>query len=675
MPYKREYHAYLCRFMEFQYGFSVAFDSSRANGRSTTFSRDELLSIRPNDIKRFMAFCAFGDPDYDVNPPANHRPTKCRSSTLEATKRALSFYMPYKLVPWCQNRGNPTRSAMVNDIIKQVKKFEVRAEGAPSKAKRPVRPNEFRKAISLLRSHDESFDLKYRYPMVCLWQHHLIGRLDDAANFEVNDPSSHPDFDFALQTQVRWSKNVMEERDCPPQIVLAASESGLCTVLNLAIYLEEHLRRTPGAKYLFTDDLDDQAPTRLKTNHRNNMDRHVFKNDEFCQMALESDEHKGLGTHSFRKGSADEARKVGAQADEIEIRGRWKPQGKRVVYRYIDVDQLHIDAKVAALLCPGGPIKYKLKVGLDRINDEWLFTNCVPHIRARYPTDRRLCRTLGLATLYAYCEPTLRGLLTEFHWIRIAAALQGLEYGNNCVEKIPLHVYNVNGNLHIEELTQGAGQEAGAAQLPMGVAGTDTGAMVQTIILNQQRTITNQALMQVQIDNRFAEMKTYIGRQNVTLNGNIHRFGGTVQGGFARQDPVQAGERQAALRERGLPLDALNLPAGVLEHRDPTAELAKNLHSLEDYWREWKYGIGGRKPAQLFSSRERGGHGSKRKSMMFSRRLRIYTLLQLLVDEGRTIAQAIEDIKNAYGHALSMTRLSEAIRRVPRHPNIRPVVG
>jgi len=366
--------------------------------------------------------------------------------------------------------------------------------------------------------------------------------------------------------------------------------------------------------------LDDEAPICLKTNHRNNMDRHVFKNDGFCQMALDSDEHKGLGTYSFRKGSADEAQKNGANADEIEIRGRWKPQGKQVVFRYIDVNQVHIEAKVAALLCPGGPIKYKLKVGLDRINDEWFFTNCIPHIHACFSND-----------------------------------------GDNWVEKIPLHVHNINSNLHIEELTQGAGQEAGAVQLPVGVAGTDTGAMLHTIILNQQRTITNQALVQVQIDNRFAKMKTYIGRQNVTLNGNIHRFGGTVQGGFAWQDPVQAGQRQAALRERGVPLNASNLPAGVVEDCDPNAELTKNLHSLEDYWREWKCGVGGRKPAQLFSSREHGGHGSKRQSMMFSRSLRIYTLLQLLVDEGRTVAQAIEDIKNAYGHPLSMTSLSDSV--------------
>ena len=185
--------------------------------------------------------------------------------------------------------------------------------------------------------------------------------------------------------------------------MLGAQDSKLCTILHFGIYLEEHLRRCPGAKYLFTEDLDDGAPERLKSNHRNNMDRHVFKNDEFMAMALESDSHQGLGTHSFRKGAADEARKAGALPDEIEIRGRWKPQGKRVVFRYIDVTQVHIDAKICGMLCPGGPIKYKLKAGLaNLVTDDWLFTKCVPHIRLRFPNDRRLCRILGLSTLHAY---------------------------------------------------------------------------------------------------------------------------------------------------------------------------------------------------------------------------------------------------------------------------------
>ena len=128
-------------------------------------------------------------------------------------------------------------------------------------------------------------------------------------------------------------------------------DSELCTILNFGIYLEEHLRRSPAAKYLFTNDMDDGAPEQLKSNHRNSMDRHVFKNDKFMAIALESDSHQGLGTHSSRKGATDEARKAGALPDEIEIRGWWKPQGRRVIFRYIDVTQVHIDAKICAMLC------------------------------------------------------------------------------------------------------------------------------------------------------------------------------------------------------------------------------------------------------------------------------------------------------------------------------------
>jgi len=71
--------------------------------------------------------------------------------------------------------------------------------------------------------------------------------------------------------------------------MLGAQDSSMCAILNFGTFLEEHLRRCPWATCLFTEDLDDGAPERLKSNHRNNMDRHVFKNDEFVAVALESD--------------------------------------------------------------------------------------------------------------------------------------------------------------------------------------------------------------------------------------------------------------------------------------------------------------------------------------------------------------------------------------------------
>ena len=100
-------------------------------------------------------------------------------------------------------QGNPTKSPAVNDMIKLVKKIEVRGEGAPSIAKRPL-------------EESNDWNHRIRYPVMALWQYHLFGRIDDVTNFKLTDPRGHGDYDFCLKTKVRWSKNVLEERQCPP---------------------------------------------------------------------------------------------------------------------------------------------------------------------------------------------------------------------------------------------------------------------------------------------------------------------------------------------------------------------------------------------------------------------------------------------------------------------------
>ena len=158
--------------------------------------------MSPSDIKHFFGLMAYNDPDYNIYSQANHQPKCCRSTTLETAKKAISYYIPHWTVPWCNNQGNPTRSGPVNDIIKEVKKFEVRGEGCPSHAKRPVRPNEFKKSVDILRQQP-NFECKYKSPMICIWLHALIGRLEDAAHFEINDPAGHPTIDGALKAKVR----------------------------------------------------------------------------------------------------------------------------------------------------------------------------------------------------------------------------------------------------------------------------------------------------------------------------------------------------------------------------------------------------------------------------------------------------------------------------------------
>jgi hypothetical protein len=45
----------------------------------------------------------------------------------------------------------------------------------------------------------------------------------------------------------------------------------------------------------------------------------------------------------------------------VEVRGRWKGGGGRVVNIYISVEQLTTDTKLTGVIAVGGTIRYKLK--------------------------------------------------------------------------------------------------------------------------------------------------------------------------------------------------------------------------------------------------------------------------------------------------------------------------
>jgi hypothetical protein len=412
------------------------------------FTRQQLLEIKPLDIKRFLCMKAYDDPDPNIDNGA--RPTNGRSDSLYYIKKALSKYMPHRTANWVNGQGNPTKSALVNDTIKQVKKFEVRGEGAASNAKRPLKQSEFRKTIQLFKAGDNDWNHKFRYPMMALWQYHLIGRIDDVVHFKVNDPRGHGEYDFCLKTKVRWSKNVMEERQCPPQILLGAMDPVYCLLLNFAIYLEETLSRNPNQVYLFTDATSDKAPKNLIQTYRKRLEKVVWNHEEFKALATDDDE-EGVGTHSYRKNPSNYARGCGCLPDEIEIRGRWKSQGQRVVFRYIDVKQLTIDAKVAGVLCVRGPIKYKLKSDVN-LTDDWLFEHVVPHIRARFRDDSRLCRVLATALLFGALDPQIgEEMVPQAMRERITTAYVPTHPTiSQPVSRVPLTIYRIQDTLMID---------------------------------------------------------------------------------------------------------------------------------------------------------------------------------------------------------------------------------
>jgi len=72
----------------------------------------------------------------------------------------------------------------------------------------------------------------------------------------------------------------------------------------------------------------------------------------------------------------------------------------------------------------------------------------------------------------------------------------------------------------------GGGPTAGA---PMGVYGATNQAVLQSILLAQQRCQQSLSLLQVQVDNGFSAFKVWQQQRFVTLNDNVRRFGGAIQ--------------------------------------------------------------------------------------------------------------------------------------------------
>jgi len=606
------------------------------------FTREQLLELGPLDIKRWLANKAYRDPDYNLR--RGDRPVYARSSTLEFAKKAISFFMPNRLPAWINGAGNPTKSVAVNNLLKEVKQFEVRGEGVGDQSMRPVSEQEFRKTIQLFRSQKD-WITSWKFPTMAVWQYHLIGRIDDVVHFKTDDLKSHERFDFAMQTRVRWSKNVMEERACPDQILLGSMDPVFCIFSNLGLYLESYLHNFPHSRHLFTTNDASTGPKNLIQAYRSKLETVVIKNSAF--RALSPSDHRGVGTHSFRKFPSQHAVDKGASPDDVEIRGRWKKRGRRVVFRYIDPGQLYTDAKVASLLCMGGPIKYKLKAGVE-ISDDWLFQHVVPNIRQRYPNDLNLCKILALAILFAVLDKTI-DVPAEI-CTRITSAYTALDLQEtNAVIKVPLHVYRIEDRLMIDEAV--SIQENNADN--NFVSGVFP---VQSMLVRLDRMERHFEVLYRRHEASIERLERGSNTHFHTMNNNIRRFGGSIEGSLV----IQRATNPARRHEENF------------DHPQRQS-LCHNPRSLLELWHEYKHGIDGRKPAEQFTVTERNIRigGLKQK---YYRRSVIWKCMERLVRNGDTPEVAASKIHAAYGFNLSVTQIINLMirdRQTGGHPNLR----
>ena len=93
-PPHRSYHRTMCSFMAHVY-------PTMANTitNETVFDLPAIQQVRPHHVLSFLQIKAYGRTPVDYLNP-DHRPTECRSSTLEFAKKAISHYMPGGRMAW-----------------------------------------------------------------------------------------------------------------------------------------------------------------------------------------------------------------------------------------------------------------------------------------------------------------------------------------------------------------------------------------------------------------------------------------------------------------------------------------------------------------------------------------------------------------------------------------------
>ena len=167
--------------------------------RDHVHAMEVLAAITPNDVLRYMNLRTFGT----TEPARDANPTSARANTLAMDKKAISFFMPNRDV-WSMTRaeGNPTRSALVNSLIKRVKKKEARKQGVDSQTKRPMLGQEFvvmhdllhRNVLSAGRRSDNAHGVSWKRSGILAmtkFQFHLMARVDDSTQLVLEHIRVH----------------------------------------------------------------------------------------------------------------------------------------------------------------------------------------------------------------------------------------------------------------------------------------------------------------------------------------------------------------------------------------------------------------------------------------------------------------------------------------------------
>lgn len=619
---------------------------------NTEVSEATLAAITAEEVVQWMKYRAYGT----STPSENDRPIHARSSSLLYWKKALSSFMPNRNMVWDDTvgRGNPTRSAALNELVRNVRRYEVRGQGTSSSARRPLRESEFRSVVAEFRKTTDIYTL-YGMPAFLAFQFHLIGRVDDVCKFKCENLRPHDVHSTkCAQTRLAWSKNVNEERDAPWQFLLGAMDSLFCCILNLGLWLEIFhgtLADAGERPFVFGFsqilDNDEKAAENAKDKIYRWL-RRIFGGLGFT----------GVGSHSIRKFASTYTRNNGVSKDDKDYRGRWKKTG-RVSDQYDDIQLDYVDARVASVLCPGGPCYYVVEDAA--ISDEWIAEHVSPNINRVF--GMQLAVLFGKALLWLAFMPADYEM-TMPHDMRLRihtayAAIQTTEDGLNPVKRRLIVITGESATVYMNDVAvdndDNNGNGIGGGTNIVGDIGTHSTHTEQLILSLQgqtnalRQTIAAQSHSIEMLRGALVDQRKSLRKVLMKIESQpIHMLQRAARNGTGYgPTPHNNARPNTTIPTRRVTDDFIDARAVLSPH-------PKTLHQL---WDEYIRGNGHNKPAKFFTRAERGRAKSK-----YSRRLVFWKTVERLTNRNIPADEAIDRIRVHYGINKSVTAIINALR-------------
>ena len=306
--------------------------------------------------------------------------------------------------------------------------------------------------------------------------------------------------------------------------------------------------------------------------------------------------------------------------------------------------------------------------GLTPVLKTFILSNVVPNVRKMLSEDASL--VLGKALLwliYSIYDAANEMVPVEFkdqiwlEWNEIVLATDpGIECNsplyNPIKKKVPVVITGDEGCVNINiipsldengNVMEGMGggvigiENGGAGGRGIvGMASTAGGLAAQFLAVQSLASQIRRELQELRSNQMVDRTET---RKCFTMvNTNIRRI--ALQPGL--RGPVgtvaQGGTRARGGNDDNMAVDAVATLNGVCAGPATLSPTPRNLYEL---WQEYHNGIGGRKAARLFTSRERGG----KTKYKYHRRLVIWRIISGLVRGGMTADAAIDSIYAIYG--------------------------